>query len=133
MLPLTPDVAGESELFGMRDSMTIAAVRTVGIGALQLTNVCALLGRPAQPAIGLDVLAALTPTFAAAARTLTLRRRFAARTGESLPMLLGFPGVRFVPRAGQSPVAMESAAGRSALRGTRWTFDVKRGALETER
>ncbi|HEY4659712.1 MAG TPA: hypothetical protein VIH11_09400, partial [Gemmatimonadaceae bacterium] len=53
--------------------------------------------------------------------------------GEALAILLGFPGVRLVARPGQSPVALESAAGRAALRGARWTFDLRRGAVVVER
>ena len=129
VLPLTPDVAAESELIGMRDSSTLGAVRTVGIGALKLTNVRAFFGKSNRAAIGLDVLASLTPTFDAAGKTLTLRLKSVAQKGEQIPILLAFPGVRIVPRMGQPPVMLESAAGRAAVRGSRWTFDIKHGAI----
>ncbi len=129
VLPSWPVVAGASEQFGMRDSATVAVVRDFTIGAIHLSNVRARLSPSARPAIGLDVLAALEPTFDGVGHRLTLRRHNVAIAGEALPILLGFPGVRFLPRAGQPPVTLESAAGRAALRGTPWTFDLKRGAI----
>jgi hypothetical protein len=129
MLPSSPVVAGASEQFGMRDSATVAVVREFSIGTMRFSNVRATLAPGAHPAIGLDVLAALEPTFDAVGHRLTLRRQNATIGGEPLAVLLGFPGVRFLPRAGQPLVPLESAAGRAALRGARWTFDLKRGAI----
>jgi hypothetical protein len=126
-------VTAGSQQFGMHDSASVAVVRDVSIGALRLTSVPATLSPGARPTVGLDVLAALTPTFDPAARQLTLRRRVTPQSGESLPILLSFPGVKFVSRAGQPPVAVESAAGRAALRGARWTLDVRHGAIVTQR
>ncbi|MFI5243907.1 MAG: tetratricopeptide repeat protein [Gemmatimonadales bacterium] len=133
VLPSSPDVSGESQQFGMRDSASVAVVFGVRIGTMRLTNVQARLSPAARPAIGLDVLAALTPTFDAGAHLLTLRQRAAASSGDPLPILLSFPGVKFVARAGQPPVAIGSAAGGAALRGARWTFDVRRGAIVVQR
>jgi hypothetical protein len=133
VLPSTVDVNGESQLFGMHDSAVVAAVRAVEIGALHFTNVRARLAPAARPAIGFDVLAALTPTFDPRSRTLTLRTRAASVAGEPLPFLLAFPGVKIVSRTGEPPVGIETAAGRAALRGGRWTFDMKRGAIVVER
>ena len=133
VLPSSPEVSGESQQFGMHDSASVAVVYRVAIGGVRLTNVPARLSPGVRPAIGLDVLAALTPTFDAGAHLLTLRQRAIAPSGDPLPILLSFPGIRFVARAGQPPVAMESAAGRAALRGTRWTFDVRHGAIVTMR
>jgi hypothetical protein len=129
VLPSTPEVSAESQQFGMRDSATVAVVRELSIGAMHLANVHARLSPGARPAIGLDVLAPLLPTFDASSHTLTLRDRAVVVSGDAMPFLLGFPGVRIVTRAGQSPVAIENAAGRAALRGSRWTFDLKRGAI----
>jgi hypothetical protein len=133
VLPSTPEVAGEAQQFGMRDSASVAAIYSVGIGGIRLTNVSANLSPSASPAIGLGVLAALVPTFDAGAHSLTLHQQAAPAPGDALPILLAFPGVKFVARAGQPPVPMESAAGRAALRGTRWTFDVRRGAILVQR
>ncbi len=129
LLPLTVEVASESELIGMRDSTTLGAVRAVGIGTMKLTNVRANFLKSGRAAIGLDVLAALMPTFDASGKTLTLRLKSVAQKGEPVLIMLAFPGVRIVPRAGQPPVMIESAAGRATLRGSRWTFDIKHGAI----
>jgi hypothetical protein len=129
VLPSSPMVTGESQQFGMRDSATVAVVREFKIGTMQFSNVRAKLSPAAHPAIGLDVFAALEPTFDAVGRHLTLRRHNAVIAGESVPVLLGFPGVRLLPRAGQPPVSIESAAGRAALRDAPWTLDLKRGAI----
>lgn len=133
VLPSTPEVSAQAQQFGMQDTSSVAVIFTVGIGAMKLANVPARLSPRARPAVGLDVLAALTPTFDAAAHQLVLRQRAVAAAGDLVPFLLGFPGVRLVPRAGQAPVAMESAAGRAAIRGARWTFDLKRGAIVVPR
>jgi hypothetical protein len=133
VLPSWPVVTGGSQQFGMRDSATIAAVYALSIGTMRLANVPARLSPRARPVIGLDVLAALSPTFDAAAHRLTLRQHGAAASGETLPILLAFPGVRIVAHAGQPPVFIESAAGRAALRGSRWTLDVRHGAIVAER
>jgi hypothetical protein len=129
VLPSTPAVTGEAQQFGMRDSATVAVVREFKIGTIQFNNVRATLSPAAHPAIGLDVLASLDPTFDPAGHRLTLRRHYMVVAGETVPVLLDFPGVRLVPRAGQPPVSIESAAGRAALRGAPWTFDLKRGAI----
>ncbi len=129
VLPSTPAVTGESQQFGMHDSATVAAVHLVGIGGMRLANVPARFFPTARPLVGLDLLAAFTPTFDAGGHRLTLRQHPVTLAGDPLPILLAFPGVKLVVRTGQPPVAIESAAGRAALHGTRWTLDVKRGAI----
>ena len=129
VLPSDPDVTAESKQFGMHDSASVAVVYAMSIGAIHLANVPARLSPTAQPAIGLDVLAAFMPTFDAAQQLLTLRLHPAPQGGELLPFVLGFPGVSLAARAGQPLVRMESAAGRAALRGSRWSFDLRRGAI----
>lgn len=133
VLPSTVAMGAEAQQFGMRDSGSVAVIYEVAIGAMRLANVPAKLYPTARATIGLDVLAALTPTFDAAAHRMTLRQRAAPASGDPLPILLSFPGVRIVTRAGQAPVAIESAAGRAAVRGTPWTFDVRRGAIVVAR
>jgi hypothetical protein len=136
VLPAALRSLGGVELFGTRDGATLAVVHEVMIGAHRLRNVPARIERVASARIGLDVLAKLTPTFDASRKTLTLHSASSAPTpapGEALPILLMFPGVRMVARSGEPPVAMESPAARAALRGTRWTFDVRRGAVVVAR
>lgn len=129
VLPATPAISEESKQFGMREKASVAVVYTVGIGAIHLKNVAATLSPGVPATIGLDVLAPLTPTFDAGARVLSLRMNPVQAQGNALPFLLEFPGVRFVARPGEPLVAMESPAGRAALRGSRWTFDLRRGAI----
>ena len=133
VLPSSAGVTGGSQQFGMHNGASVAVVLEAAIGGIRFTNVAASLSPDAVPAIGLDVLAALTPTFDAAAHLLTLRQGAATTSGEPLPILLSFPGVRFVPGAGRPPVSLESAAGRAALRGARWTLDVRHGAIVMQR
>jgi hypothetical protein len=128
MLPSNPDVTAESQQFGMRDSATVAVVREFSIGAMHFSNVPARLSPIARPTIGLDVLAALTPSFAAGSRGMTLHQHAYSPPGDALPILLSFPGLRLVYK-GQAPVAMTTAAGRAALRTQDWTFDVRHGAI----
>jgi hypothetical protein len=133
VLPATPGIGADAQLFGMHDSATVAVMRTVGIGALTLTNVRARLAPGAQPLIGLDVIAVLAPTFDAGRRQLTLHQRAVALSGTPLPILLSFPGVQLVTRPAQPPVAIESPAGRAALRGSPWTLDLKSGSVVVQR
>lgn len=130
VLPAVLDLTGILQLFGSRGDTIFAAAAVVSIGAQSLANVPVRLEPDARPRVGLDLLASLTPTFDLAARRLTLRGAVPPPpAGDQVPFLLGFPGVRIVPRRGEPPVALESPAGRSALRGARWTFDVRRGAI----
>lgn len=129
VLPAAPQIEEESKQFGMREKASVAVVYEVGIGAIHLKNVAATLSPGARATIGLDLLAPLTPTFDAGAHALSLRLNPVQVQGDALPFLLGFPGVRLVARQGEPLVAMESAAGRAALRGSRWTFDLRRGAI----
>jgi hypothetical protein len=73
----------------------------------------------------------LAPTVDAHAGTVTLRRsgRLPERASESgIPLILGFPGARLALQ-GVAAAPMSSPAGRSALRGRRWTVDLHRGVI----
>jgi hypothetical protein len=129
VLPSNTDVTAAAQQFGMHDSTSAAVIYALRIGAIRFANVPARLSPVAHPTIGLDLLAPLVPTFDASAHTLTLHQHPVQPPGELLPVMLGFPGVKLVARPGQPLVAMESAAGRAALRGSRWTFDLHRGAI----
>ncbi|MFI5311456.1 MAG: tetratricopeptide repeat protein [Gemmatimonadales bacterium] len=130
VLPNAADVTEHLQRFGTQGETGFAVAARMTIGAAVLTNVPVRLESGARARVGLDVLAPLRPMFDLAARRLTLLPATAgAAGGEQVPFLLGFPGVRIVPRAGEPPVALESPAGRAAVRRTRWTFDLRRGAL----
>jgi aminopeptidase N len=130
VLPAVLELREQLRHFGSRADTAYAVADVVAIGTQSLANVPVRLEPDARPRVGLDVLASLTPTFDVGARTLTLRATAKGTPpGEAIPFLLGFPGVKIVPRRGEAPVALESAAGRSAVRGTRWTFDLKSGAI----
>jgi hypothetical protein len=130
VLPATTDMMGAVEFFGNEGGASLAVAHTMTIGRIALRNVPARLEPVASARVGLDVLARLTPAFDMTARTLTLHSGPAGSArGDELRILLTFPGVRIVARADAAPVALESAAGRAALRGARWTFDLKRGAV----
>jgi hypothetical protein len=130
VLPLVLDFTENLQLFGSRGDTTFAAAAAVFIGAQSLANVPVRLEPDARPRVGLDLLASLMPTFDLAARRLTLRGAMPQPpAGGQVPFLLGFPGVRIVPRRGEAPIALESPAGRSALRGAPWTFDTRRGVI----
>lgn len=130
VLPATTDMMGAVEVFGSESGATLAVAHTVTIGRLTFRNVPARLEPIVTARVGLDLLARLTPTFNLAARTLTLHAGAGAPArGDELRILLTFPGVRIAARADAAPVGLESAAGRAALRGARWTLDLKRGAV----
>jgi hypothetical protein len=134
VLPPTVGVLAALQTFAAPGGGTAGVAFAVTIGGFTITNVPAKLSPEGRARIGLDVLARLTPTFDPPARRLTLRSRPPERLrGVEMPVLLTFPGVRIVARDGQPPVAIETAAGRAALRGARWTFDLSLGALIVER
>jgi len=127
--------AGLVEVMGDERRMPIGVLQDCALGDLTLRNVPvrvdASLGA-GRARLGFDVFAALSPTVDARAGTVTLRR--AGRVNEpvdaaSIPIVLGFPGVRVQARAGESLVSLISPAGRAALRGHRWTVDVRRGVI----
>jgi hypothetical protein len=129
-LTANADLLGGLQLFGERDGVTLAVAPNVALGAIIRTNVPVTLQSGGSARVGFDVIAALTPTFDATARTLTLRvKDDTPAGGREIQFLLGFPGVRIVARAEQTLVAIESAAGRAALRGVVWTLSLKRGAI----
>jgi hypothetical protein len=124
------DLLGGLHLFGERDGVTLAVAPSVAVGSITRMNVPVTLERAGGARVGFDIIAALTPTFDAAGRTLTLRMKGETPAGgREIPLLLGFPGVRIVVRPGQAPAAIESAAGHAALRGSVWTLSLKRGAI----
>lgn len=84
--------------------------------------------------IGLDVLWALEPLFDERAGTLTLGRRAPNEAGGvQIPWLLTFPGLQLVPRVGEAPLRIESAAGRAVLRGRRWQINPRQATIHIER
>jgi hypothetical protein len=129
VLPATTDMRGAVEFFGEEGGASLAVAHTVTIGSVALRNVPARLEPVTSARVGLDVLARMTPTLDLTARTLTLRSGPEVVRGDELQILLTFPGVRIAARADAVPVALESAAGRAALRATRWTLDLRRGAV----
>lgn len=157
VLPSSAEVLQGVRAFGSEETETFAVAHALAIGAMRLQNVAVRLLPEATARIGLDVIGRLRPTFAPLVRTLTLHAnpvatarggvaapaRGAAAGGSpasdggaepgDMPVLLGFPGIRIVTRAGSPPVALESAAGRAALRGTRWTLDLRRGVVSIAR
>ena len=136
VLPAGNNVLGSMQLFGtMRGTgATLGVSYAIGIGAISLSNVPVRFDGGARARIGFDVLSPFAPTFDQAAGQLTLRVRAAAPVGsESIAFLLGFPGIRIAARPALPLVPIESEAGRAALRGTRWTFDLRRGAFTLER
>lgn len=106
---------------------------TVGLGAMRLSNVPArfeALGGAGSARVGLDVLAALVPTFDPATRTLLLRTGDHwpdDAPGEHIPTLTYPGGVWLVRRDGVWPLTSEG--GRAALGNGPWTLVAKRGEL----
>lgn len=133
-LPATLTMYGMVDVTGARGDTTYAVARSVSIGGVTIGPVPVTLVAGLRVArLGLDVLAQLTPTFDATARTLTVRSTTSRAPGDLLPLLLRFPGVSFVAAEGQPPVLLHTPAGRSAVRGVRWTLDVARGGIVVER
>jgi hypothetical protein len=127
--------AGLVELHGEVQRNPIGVLQECSLGELTLRDVPvrvdASLGA-GRARLGFDVFAWLAPTVDGRAGTVTLRR--AGRISEqpttaAVPMVLGFPGVRIVARTGESLVPLASPAGRAALRGHRWTVDLRRGVI----
>lgn len=84
--------------------------------------------------LGLDLLWALEPTFDERAGTLTLGRRAPSGAGGvQIPWVLTFPGLQLVPRVGEAPLRIESAAARALLRGARWQLDPRQATIRVER
>lgn len=136
VFPAGNKVLGSMQFFGSTQgaSGTLAVSYAIGIGALSLTNVPVRFDDGVRARIGFDVLSPFAPTFDPAAAQLTLRLRTAAPMGaESIAFLLGFPGIRIAARPAMPLVPIESESGRAALRGTRWTLDLRRGVITLER
>lgn len=112
----------------------VGVVPSVRIGALTMTNVStafAPTGRARRARIGLDALAAFTPTFDAAAGRATLRRGEWSATraprGERVPTLLLPSGLWLVRAGGVVPLAGEP--GRAVLGDAPWTLQARRGEI----
>lgn len=104
------------------------------LGARRLTTVSVRVDSTLQPdalRIGLDLLWALEPLFDERAGTLTLGRR-ATGGASQIPWLLTFPGLQLVPRVGEPPARIESAAGRALLRGRRWQIDPRQATIHVD-
>ncbi len=89
--------------------------------------------------LGLDAIWNAAPLFDERGGTLTLGRAApapseAARSAAvQLPWLLTFPGLQLVPRVGEPPMRIESAAGRALLRGKRWQIDPRSATIVVDR
>lgn len=134
-LPATVALFGAVESVGARGDTTYGVARAIEIGRTSIGPVPVTLVPSLTTArIGLDVLAQLAPTFDFAAKALTVGTpRVAPPQAERWPLLLTFPGVSFVSVEGAAPVVLHSQAGRSAIRGTRWTLDPGTGSIIVER
>lgn len=129
LLPATVRTFSAVTTIGAQGDTTIA-VGTLTIGGVTLGPVpLRLAPRIGVARVGLDVLSQLMPTFDPGRRALVVRAAPVQVEGRRLAVLLGFPGVTFVKAEGAGPVALHAAAGRAALRGVRWTFDVNGGAI----
>jgi hypothetical protein len=136
VLPSTMAMYSSVEHVSARGDTTFAVARNLMIGDVRIGPVPVMLVPKIRVGrIGLDVLGRLRPTFDAGAKTLTIRATPAedAPVGRAYPFLLTFPGVSFFPRAQEGPVTLHTVAGRSALRGLRWTLDVDGGMIVIER
>jgi hypothetical protein len=109
----------------------------VTLGGFTLANVPTqfdAVGDPARARIGLELLAALAPTFDPRGGRMVLRR--VGRVGEgamgaAVPTLTYPGGTWLVLRDGVWPIT--SSGARGALAGARWTVDGRRGRILVER
>ena len=133
-LPSTMALFGAVEPIGGRGDTTFAVARFVSIGGVTLGPLPVTLVPTLRVArIGLDMLALLRPTFDAGAGTLTVRSTDYEPVGRRMAILLTFPGVTFVVQEGTPAVGLHTAAGRAAVRGSRWTLDVAGGSVVIEK
>lgn len=133
-LPSSMELFRAIEVAGARGDTTWGVARVVKVGGVTYGPVPVTLVPGLSAArLGLDVLSRLVPTFDDRARTLTVRSTAGAPPGDTLPVLLAFPGVRFVATEGRAPVPLHEVAGRAALRGRTWTLDVAAGAIVVTR
>jgi len=127
--------AGAVDVLADHRGVPIGVVRECAFGALTLRGVPVRVDGTlgvGRARMGFDLFAQLAPTVDARAGTATLRRggRVTARDDElALPVLLGFPGVQLVARAGSAPVPIAAPAGRAALRGRTWSVDLRGGVI----
>lgn len=130
VLPATLQLFGAIEVIGAHGDTTFGVARAISIGGVTLGPVpVALISSLRTARFGLDMLSLLQPTFDARVQTLTLRSQPIEIGGRFVPALLGFPGLSIVSREGEGPLGLQTAGGRSALRGVRWTLDVSGGAV----
>ncbi len=112
-------------------------LRDIWIGTRRFTKLTVRVSdtiAPDELRIGLDVLWALHPLFDERAGTLTLGRAPRADAiAEHVPFVLTFPGLLLVPRVGEPGVRIESPAGRTMRRGTRWQIDQRNATLRVQR
>lgn len=127
--------AGMVELLGDDRRGPLGVLPEIAIGELVLRNIPVRIDSSlgaGRARLGFDVFALLAPTVDARAGMVTLRRT--GRVNEppgaaGIPFLLGFPDVHLAWRSGEAPVPITSPAGRAALRGQRWTVDLRRGVI----
>jgi hypothetical protein len=133
-LPSSLELFRAIEVTGARGDTTWGVARALRFGDVTYGPVPVTLVPGLSAArLGLDVLSRLVPTFNDRARALTVRSTALPPPGDTLPVLLGFPGVRFVTAARSAPLALHDVAGRAALRGRAWTLDVAAGAIVVAR
>lgn len=112
-------------------------IRELWVGERRLLRVAVHVDSALQAddvRVGLDVLWAHEPLFDERAGTLTLGRRAPADAqAVQVPWVLTFPGLQLVPRVGEAPVRIESAAGHALLRGRRWQIDPRQATVRIER
>ena len=143
VLPPEAKQMREAQLFGKQrigpeinarhDSLTVAAVHSMSIGALSLANVPTNFTAGEHAAIGLDVLAQFQPTFDPVHHRLTLHKHPVAIRGDEVPFMVMFPGLMIAPHVGETPTNWDAAPARAALNGLRWTLDLKRGMIVTSK
>ncbi len=130
VLPSSMQLFSAIEAVGARGDTTFGVARTIAIGGVTLGPVPVMLVPTVRTGrIGLDLLGLLHPTFDVGARSLTVRAEPLTVTGRFGHVLLGFPGVSLVARVGEAPLPLQSAGGRAALRGLRWSLDFPDGKL----
>ena len=136
-LPSTMQLFSSLESVVARGDTTFAIAPSIQIGAVTVGPVPVMLvPHLATAKLGLDVLSILRPTLDQGAGTLTVRSTEplpeVPESGKRL-IFLTFPGLSYMARENEAPVALNTPAGRAGLRGLRWTIDLLAGAILVER